>query len=79
MPIDLKALAREGARQRANELLQEIAEIQRAFPGVATSRAKAEPATRKRRPMTPAERKAVAVRMKAYWAARRRATEHPAT
>jgi hypothetical protein len=34
MPIDMNALARAGAEARLKDLQQEIAEIQRAFPGI---------------------------------------------
>src|SRR4051794_40773724 len=37
MPIDMKALARTGAEARINELQEQIAEIQRAFPGIGES------------------------------------------
>lgn len=82
MAINMKALARAGAEARVRELLAEIAEIRQAFPGVGgatrgggrpASEAAAAPAkARKRKPMTAAQRKAVADRMKAYWAGRRR-------
>jgi hypothetical protein len=34
MPIDMKALARAGAEARIRQLREEIAEIERAFPGL---------------------------------------------
>lgn len=73
MAIDLKSLAREGARVRVAELMQEIAEIRRSFPDLAERAVSPLALRRRRRPMTPAERKAVGIRMKAYWAARRKA------
>lgn len=79
MPIDLRSLAREGARQRIQELLAELAAIRRSFPDLGSrtatvSRSVATPKRRgRRRPMSAAERKAVGIRMKAYWAARRKA------
>lgn len=83
MPIDLKSLAREGARKRIQELLEELAALKRSFPDLSERRPSAlrvnsTVAPQKRRgrrtPMTPAQRKAVGIRMKAYWAARRKAS-----
>jgi len=80
MPIDLKSLAREGARKRIQELLEELAALRRSFPDLAERRpsplrAVAPQKRRGRRtPMTAAQRKAVGIRMKAYWAARRKAS-----
>jgi hypothetical protein len=88
--LDLKDLARRGAIARLAELEAESAAILKEFPelrkigraGVAytddgttilpgrTSR------RRGRRPMSAAQRKAVSVRMRKYWAAQRR-TKHP--
>jgi hypothetical protein len=83
----MKALARTGAEARIGELQAEIAEIQKAFPGIggakrgrpaAPSAASAEVTTarsrRSRKPMSAAQKKAVGIRMKAYWAKRRKAT-----
>jgi hypothetical protein len=83
MSIDLKALARIGAESRLKALLVEIAEIQRMFPGLGTTRrgrpraaSDAQPKKtsrrRGRKKMSAAEKKAVSLRMKKYWAARRK-------
>jgi hypothetical protein len=85
-PADLNKYARIGAAMRLTELEQEIAALRRAFPGLTpraaaaaapvVTAAKSAPAgkwARKRgrkRPMSPAERKAVSERMKKYWAER---------
>ena len=82
MPIDMKSLARFGAEARVTEILSELTEIRRAFPGIggvrrgrpAAARSEADaPVKRRRKPMTAARKKAVGLRMKKYWAARRRA------
>ena len=81
--FDLKEYARLGAEARAVELSAELAEIYRAFPGLrvrggrrgasaAAATTGAAPARRHRKPMTAAQKKAVSVRMKKYWAARRK-------
>jgi hypothetical protein len=81
--VDLKALARHGAVARIEELSAEINAIYRMFPdlrgGRGTRKAAAAPADagtggrrRGRKPMTAAQRKAVGVRMKKYWAERRK-------
>jgi hypothetical protein len=82
----LKALARHGAQARINELRQEIAAVEQAFPdlrsrhsgrsrksaGLADVRSEAPRKRRRRsRGWSPAARKAAAVRMKAYWAKRK--------
>jgi len=87
MPFDLKTYARVGATARLAELQQEMDEIYRAFPdlrspgrrrrdkaAVTAGSADAEATSRRRRrkPMTSAQRKAVGLRMKKYWAARRK-------
>ena len=85
MPIDMKALARAGAEARLKELQDEIADIQRAFPGIGGPSARrvdvrreapaqtSSPTRRRKRPaMTAAQRKAVGERMKKYWAERRK-------
>lgn len=72
MPVDFTALARAGARIRLAEVLAELAEIERAFPGLRVARQR-DVTRRPRRAMTAEEREAVAVRMKAYWAACRQA------
>lgn len=76
--FDLKELARLGAENRVTELNAELAEIYRAFPELRTGRASttsAADARRTRKPMTPAQKKAVSIRMKKYWAGRRKEKE----
>ena len=80
--LDLKDLARRGAIARLAELQAESAAILKAFPdlrraGVAST---ANGTTvlpgrkrRRRRKMSAAQRKAVGIRMKRYWAQRRKA------
>ena len=83
----LNALARHGAQARIDELRQEIAAIERAFPqlrrrrgGRPRKQATAERPTtasqptgrrRRTRGWSAAQRKAAADRMKAYWAKRK--------
>jgi hypothetical protein len=82
----LNALARHGAQARIEELRQEIAAIERAFPqlrrrggrprkqaSAAESSATSQPAARRRRTRgwSASQRKAAADRMKAYWAKRK--------
>jgi chromosome segregation ATPase len=73
----LLELARLGAQERLKELRAEIAAIHRAYPDLRAERgdrrAPVERPRRRRRRMSAAARKAVSVRMRAYWAARRRA------
>jgi hypothetical protein len=77
-------LARKGAEARIKELEAEIGELRKVFlhlpfgsaasPAIpARAREIAGPASRRRRRrgMSPAARKAVSLRMKKYWAARR--------
>ena len=87
--FDLKDLARRGAELRITELQEELAAIYSAFPDLRTRRTarsngrvpaptvaaadSAAPRARKRKEMTVAERKAVSLRMKKYWAERRQA------
>jgi hypothetical protein len=84
--IDMKTLARRGAEVRLNELLEEVRAIRAAFPGLAGARtglrkmvdgapieAPSTARKRKRRKMTAAERKAVSLRMKKYWAGKKKA------
>jgi hypothetical protein len=77
-------LAKKGATHRYQELKAEISELMRAFPhlryGSAVSPAMPdaveEPTIRRRRKrsrMSAAARKAVSLRMKKYWAERRKA------
>ena len=76
----LKALARQGAAQRYQELQKELAALTATFPELARGgggkrRASAAPksASRRRRSMNAAQRKEVSERMTRYWAARRAA------
>jgi hypothetical protein len=78
---EIQRLARLGARSRLEELQREEAAIRRAFPdlfGRGRGRQAAAPAAaavgrRRRRGMSAAARKAVSVRMRKYWAERRKA------
>jgi hypothetical protein len=76
MTIDMKSLAREGAKARLWQLETETNELLRAFPdlrAVQHSRTTSQDGTgRGRREMTAAERRSVSVRMKNYWAKRRK-------
>jgi hypothetical protein len=78
---ELVRLARLGAEARLGALEAERAQILRSFPELANRargadaggrRAEGAPARGRRRQMSAAERKAVSVRMKKYWAARRK-------
>lgn len=82
---DLRRFARLGAMRRLEDIRQEEAAIRSAFPelfrgggrAAKAASAKAAPAAkatrRKRSKMSAAARKAVSLRMKKYWAARRSA------
>ena len=77
---ELQRLARLGAKSRLEELQREEAAIRRAFPdlfGRGRGRQAAAPAAagsgRRRRGMSAAARKAVSIRMRKYWAERRKA------
>jgi hypothetical protein len=81
--LDLKDLARRGAVARLAELKAEAAAILRTFPdlrGTGRGIANTDDGTtilpgrkqRRRKPMTAAQRRAVGIRMKAYWAKRRK-------
>ena len=75
---ELLRLARLGAEARLEALEREREAILRSFPGIqrgsaTRSAANDQPARRRRRPMSAAERKAVSARMKKYWAGRRKA------
>jgi hypothetical protein len=76
MTIDMKSLAREGAKARLWQLETETNELLRAFPdlraGDRTSATSQDGSRRGRREMTAAERRSVSVRMKKYWAERRK-------
>jgi hypothetical protein len=84
MPIDMQSLARAGAQSRIAELIAEVTEIRSAFPdieGQAPRRRERERprganpdgngGRHRRKPMTPAQKRPVGQRMKAYWAAPR--------
>jgi hypothetical protein len=81
--FDVNKYARMGAEARAAELSAELAAIYRAFPALrrgrpaaaASSDAEDRTVRRHRKPMTAAQKKAVSVRMKKYWASRRKAAE----
>ena len=72
-------LARKGAEHRYAELKEELASLVRDFPHLSGKKrgivdaSKGVKAPRKRRRMSAAAKKAVSVRMKKYWAARRKA------
>jgi hypothetical protein len=84
MAIDMKALAQAGAAARVQQIRDELATLRTAFPALGRSTARENgsaadaspeaPARRRRRkPMSAAQRRAVGIRMKKYWAARRKA------
>lgn len=75
---ELQQLARLGAKSRLEELQREEAAIRRAFPdlfgrGRARKVAVIANGARRRSRMSPAARRAVSIRMKKYWADRRKA------
>lgn len=72
---DLQRFARLGAEARLSELELERAAILRSFPDLARrgTRGGASGAAPRRSNMSAAARKAVSVRMKKYWASRRKA------
>jgi hypothetical protein len=80
--LNLKEYARRGAEVRAAELRAELEQIYRAFPDIRRGRpngratdsaAVASPGRgRQRKGMSAAQRKAVSLRMKKYWAERRK-------
>jgi hypothetical protein len=90
MPIDMQSLARVGAQRRIAELMVEVDQLRSAFPdldsgpgqrGRGRSQAAAESdgndgadQTRRRKAMSPAQKRAVGQRMKTYWANRRSAS-----
>jgi hypothetical protein len=93
MPIDVNAFARLGAQARLAELQQELSDIHAAFPElrdlisgserpkaksakIATDMQPAKPG-RKSSGWTEAQRAAVGLRMKKYWAAKRKAAAAP--
>jgi hypothetical protein len=75
---EMHRLARVGAQARLVELERERALILRAFPGLEAGLPGGFPETnpssrpRRRRGMSAAQRKAVSLRMRKYWAARRK-------
>ena len=75
---EMHRLARVGAQARLVELERERALILRAFPGLerglpgGSPETKAASRPRRRRGMSAAQRKAVSLRMRKYWAARRK-------
>ena len=79
--FDLKEYARKGAEARVAQLNEELTAIYRAFPDLRPERTgrsmnngqARSGVRRKRRKMSAVQRKAVAVRMKKYWAERRKA------
>jgi len=76
--IDLKAYARRGAEARLAELTAELNDIYKAFPdlrsgGPRESQVPGGSRRQQRRGMTAAQKKAVSLRMKRYWAERRKA------
>jgi len=78
MTIDMKSLAREGANARLGQLETETNALLRAFPDLRDDDRTPAPASsqdgsrRGRRVMTAAEQRSVSVRMKKYWAGRRK-------
>src|SRR4030095_659379 len=76
MTSDMKSLAREGAKARLWQLETETNELLRAFPdlrdGQHSQTTSQDGSRRGRRKMTAAERRSVSVRMKKYWAGRRK-------
>ena len=75
MSIDMKSLAREGAKARLWQLENETNQLLRAFPDLRDgqhSQTTSQGGSRRgRREMTATERRSVSVRMKKYWAERR--------
>lgn len=73
----LKALARQGAAQRYQELQAELAALKATFPELGRAGGRSAGSTaaspRRRRTMNAAQRKEVSERMSRYWAARRAA------
>ena len=81
MTIDMKSLAKEGAKARLWQLETETNELLRAFPdlrdGDHTLATSHDGTGRGRKEMTAAERRSVSVRMKKYWAERRQKNDSP--
>jgi hypothetical protein len=75
MPLDpqtLKAIAARGAALRYAELTAERDALVATFPDVTRP---PRPGTSTRRTLSPAQRKAVSLRMTRYWAAKRKAAK----
>ena len=70
---ELRRLARLGAKARLEELRKEEAAIRGAFPDLFTGRRVAARGRKRTAGMSAAARKAVSIRMKKYWAERRKA------
>jgi hypothetical protein len=93
--FDLKEYARRGAEARVAELRAELAEIYRTFPGLrrggaaaadgdgSTTGSRRRGAKRRKsarkREMSEAQKRAVSLRMKKYWADRRKAEKAAAS
>jgi hypothetical protein len=90
----MQSLVRAGARSRISTLMAEIEQIRRAFPDLDGAPGKlgrerrqvaasdgndAAGLKRKRRGMSPAQKRAVGERMRAYWASRRSASGNTPT
>jgi hypothetical protein len=78
--FDLRQFARLGAEVRVRQLQLELAAIYKVFPELRTKptytddgQTIKDTTRRRRRKMGAAERKAVSLRMRKYWAARRKA------
>jgi hypothetical protein len=82
--FDLREYARRGAETRVAELHAELAQIYHMFPDMrrrdprsgnsaADSQTVTPPRRRRRKGMSAAQKKAVSVRMRKYWAERRKA------
>ena len=67
----LRSYALMGAQDRLTALRTEEARLLKAFPELASQT----PRRKRKRTFTAAERKAIAVRMKKYWASRRKAAK----
>jgi hypothetical protein len=76
MTIDMRSLARQGANARLWQLETETNQLLRVFPdlrdGDRTPLTSQDGPRRGRREMTAAERRSVSVRIKKYWAGRRK-------
>ncbi len=77
----LKQFAIVGARQRLHELQAEMLDVVRQFPALKNERitfgrrrrANGATGTRKRKPLSPAQRKAIGERVRKMWAEKRKA------